>query len=215
MSKEQYRSQFRIPYELYETLKEEAELNNRSINAELVQALQDNFKPQLWKQSERRKLELLNEYVQWCNRKGKNHRESESEFRERYLASYEGCCVTHTGLEDGISPVSGVADFDPMHLGQMYGIWLVERPIRFPILADTEISQEIIQIREIVRAEAEKIADDFSLRTNAQLDSYTTSLEKRLAESKKNLDALIDAFSQLDSDEKNLVFKRFIERLDS
>lgn len=31
-----YRSQFRLPYSLYEKLKESAEANNRSVNAELV-----------------------------------------------------------------------------------------------------------------------------------------------------------------------------------
>lgn len=38
-----YRSQFRLPYSLYEKLKESAEANNRSVNAELVARLEIGF----------------------------------------------------------------------------------------------------------------------------------------------------------------------------
>lgn len=38
-----FRSQFRLPYELYEKLKEESEKNHRSLNAEIVARLQDSF----------------------------------------------------------------------------------------------------------------------------------------------------------------------------
>ncbi|GGW23744.1 Arc family DNA-binding protein [Vreelandella hamiltonii] len=38
-----YRSQFRLPYSLYEKLKAEAELNHRSLNAELIARLEQSF----------------------------------------------------------------------------------------------------------------------------------------------------------------------------
>lgn len=38
-----YRSQFRLPYSLYEKLKESAEANNRSVNAELAYRLEASF----------------------------------------------------------------------------------------------------------------------------------------------------------------------------
>lgn len=38
-----YRSQFRIPYNLYEQLKAAADKNNRSLNAELVSRLENSF----------------------------------------------------------------------------------------------------------------------------------------------------------------------------
>lgn len=38
-----YRSQFRLPYSLYERLKESAETNNRSVNAELIARLEHSF----------------------------------------------------------------------------------------------------------------------------------------------------------------------------
>lgn len=38
-----YRSQFRLPYELYEKLKEESEKNHRSLNAEIVARLQESL----------------------------------------------------------------------------------------------------------------------------------------------------------------------------
>ncbi|MGU8077053.1 Arc family DNA-binding protein [Burkholderia pyrrocinia] len=41
-----YRSQYRLPWALYEQLKESAEKNRRSLNAELVARLQSTF-PQL------------------------------------------------------------------------------------------------------------------------------------------------------------------------
>lgn len=43
MSQDMYRSQFRLPYPLYEELKKAAEHNHRSLNAELVSRLQSTF----------------------------------------------------------------------------------------------------------------------------------------------------------------------------
>lgn len=43
MEKDTYRSQFRMPQELYERLKTEADKNRRSVNAELVARLEDSF----------------------------------------------------------------------------------------------------------------------------------------------------------------------------
>ncbi|MDH0157362.1 Arc family DNA-binding protein [Stutzerimonas stutzeri] len=41
-----YRSQFRLPYSLYESLKEAADANRRSVNAELVARLEASFDSQ-------------------------------------------------------------------------------------------------------------------------------------------------------------------------
>ncbi|QLI80775.1 Arc family DNA-binding protein [Chitinibacter fontanus] len=41
-----YRSQFRLPWDLYEALQEQATANERSLNAELVQRLQDSLSGQ-------------------------------------------------------------------------------------------------------------------------------------------------------------------------
>lgn len=38
-----YRSQFRLPYSLYERLKAAADANRRSVNAELVARLEESF----------------------------------------------------------------------------------------------------------------------------------------------------------------------------
>lgn len=43
MEKDLYRSQFRLPQSLYEKLKDEADKNRRSVNAELVARLQASF----------------------------------------------------------------------------------------------------------------------------------------------------------------------------
>ncbi|WP_321346465.1 Arc family DNA-binding protein [Halopseudomonas oceani] len=43
MKEEIYRSQFRLPYELYEKLKEAADKSGSSVNAELVLRLQQSF----------------------------------------------------------------------------------------------------------------------------------------------------------------------------
>lgn len=40
-----YRSQFRMPYSLYEQLKASADTNHRSVNAELVARLEATFSP--------------------------------------------------------------------------------------------------------------------------------------------------------------------------
>lgn len=45
MSEDIYRSQFRMPYSLYEKIKESADANRRSVNAELVARLEESFEP--------------------------------------------------------------------------------------------------------------------------------------------------------------------------
>lgn len=43
MTNDQFRSQFRLPYPLYERLKAEAESHQRSLNAEIVARLEASF----------------------------------------------------------------------------------------------------------------------------------------------------------------------------
>jgi len=43
MKTDLYRSQFRLPYSLYESLKESADQHHRSVNAELVARLESTF----------------------------------------------------------------------------------------------------------------------------------------------------------------------------
>ncbi|MBI2306118.1 MAG: Arc family DNA-binding protein [Rhodocyclales bacterium] len=45
MTNDQHRSQYRIPYPLYERLKAEAEAQQRSVNAEIVARLEASFLP--------------------------------------------------------------------------------------------------------------------------------------------------------------------------
>lgn len=44
MTDDLYRSQFRLPYSLYERLKASADANRRSVNAELVARLEETFR---------------------------------------------------------------------------------------------------------------------------------------------------------------------------
>ena len=46
MTEDLYRSQFRLPYPLYEQLKAAADVNRRSVNAELVARLEESFSTQ-------------------------------------------------------------------------------------------------------------------------------------------------------------------------
>lgn len=45
MKDDTYRSQFRLPYELYEQLKKSSKDNHRSLNAEIVDRLQESLEP--------------------------------------------------------------------------------------------------------------------------------------------------------------------------
>lgn len=45
MSNDSFRSQFRLPGKLYDLLKESAERNGRSLNAEIVARLEASFEP--------------------------------------------------------------------------------------------------------------------------------------------------------------------------
>lgn len=50
MKNDYFRSQFRLPNELYERLKAESERNGRSLNAEIVARLEGSFEPPLAEQ---------------------------------------------------------------------------------------------------------------------------------------------------------------------
>lgn len=78
--------------------------------------------------TERRKLELVAEYADWCQHHGHDPYKSFFAFADAYAAAEIG---------DDLARVSGIDTIDPRYLSDLYGIWIVERPKRFPTLADS------------------------------------------------------------------------------
>lgn len=58
-----YRSQFRLPYSLYEQLKASADKNRRSVNAELIARLEQSFSPRTLDEVEVAKADELDREI--------------------------------------------------------------------------------------------------------------------------------------------------------
>lgn len=134
----------RFPDGMRDRLKAVAETNGRSMNAEIVQRLLDSFSDQQAVRllHERRKLELLASYVEWCNKK----RVSAAKSFIAYAAAYEEAMNVSFDLigNPEMKMISGVVGVDYTYLSELYANWIIERPGRFPELADKEKSLEVI-----------------------------------------------------------------------
>lgn len=64
MTQDTYRSQFRLPYPLYEDLKKAADHNHRSLNAEIVARLQQSFGEQTARSIQDSDLDALLDLLQ-------------------------------------------------------------------------------------------------------------------------------------------------------
>lgn len=127
MEKDIYRSQFRLPQSLYEKLKTSADSKNVSVNSELVSRLEEAFVPKGMNQiAERRKLEILSDYVAWCSQR---NIDSGSSFRA-YAAAYEDSIVNGE-IDHGIDLNAAVDQIDPKYLSELYRVWLLESSEKF------------------------------------------------------------------------------------
>lgn len=117
-----------MPQELKTQLEETAKANGRSLTAEIVARLSESFiDPPGARVNERRKLELVNSYAKWCRDTGADPFESFSSYARAYA---------DPDKIDAIDHVSWIDEVDPHYLSELYSMWVIERPQRFPILAD-------------------------------------------------------------------------------
>lgn len=150
----------RFPEGMRASIAEAAKANNRSMNAEIVARLEISFaEPDAAKANERRKLELVHSYIEWCEGKGKDPYKSFVEFARIYAEDHD---------ENELERVSSIPTVDPKYLSDLFSIWIVERPQRFPQLADRRVVAELPRFQgsiaepdPLVIAEIEKRAAEW------------------------------------------------------
>ena len=110
----------RMPAELKTQLEDIAKSSGRSVNAEIVARLSASMSgPSMRDLAERRKLELIAEYSDFCKLKGLDPMRSFTAFANAY---------------DG--EVSGITVVEIRYLSELYSTWILERPSRFHSLSD-------------------------------------------------------------------------------
>lgn len=121
-----------MPQELKTLLEETAKANGRSLTAEIVARLTESFiDPPGARVNERRKLELVNSYAKWCRDTGADPYESFSSYAQAYVAPDKIDAIDHVSFFDEV---------DPHYLSELYNMWVLERPQRFPLLADRPVA---------------------------------------------------------------------------
>lgn len=120
----------RFPEGMRARIAELAKENNRSMNAEIVARLEMSLaEPDAVRAAERRKLELVNSYVVWCRKNDRDPYKSFSSFCEAYDEDEQG---------ESLERIISIPSIDPKYLSDLFSIWIVERPSRFPELADRD-----------------------------------------------------------------------------
>lgn len=170
-SEEQERFIVRFPDGMRDRLKEAAAANNRSMNAEIVARLQESFGGiSADFGSESHKLELLNEYIEWCERAGRLPETSHLDFCKAYAQAYAG------DTSVGIRPVPGFAALDGPTISALHLVWMGTRPVLFPKLQDvkpgratealTKLSNDIAEARltSISEAKTGELIDELLRR---------------------------------------------------
>ncbi|MDE1713572.1 Arc family DNA-binding protein (plasmid) [Chromobacterium amazonense] len=121
MSKDIFRSQFRLPWDLYEQLKKSAEEAGRSLNAEIVFRLEASFSEQAPSQAqqapEMRKAELLLGYEEWVGALGlaQNSKDRFQDYCQLY--SVDG------PNEEQIERIWGIDEIEPRYLRELALAW--------------------------------------------------------------------------------------------
>lgn len=167
----------RLPRELHSKIQEAAEANGRSMNAEIVQRLQDSFSDHQTARllHERRKLELVASYVEWCDKKGLPTEKSFIAYASAYKEAMDASLDLIGNSE--MQMVSGVLSVDANYLSELYANWVIERPGRFPELADEE---KIIEVT--IRADKSVTVQDLknSLRKIDPITNSSQAMSLRL-----------------------------------
>lgn len=122
MSKDTYRSQFRLPWDLHELLKAASEESGRSLNAELVTRLEDSFREREPTQAqlapEMRKAELLLDFEEWLL-------DPESSKDEK--GSFRKYCLLYNGADPDGEQVDFVSEIDEIHPAYLHALALAWR----------------------------------------------------------------------------------------
>lgn len=123
----------RMQPELKARIEAAAETAGRSLNAEIVARLQNSLNaPSVRLIHERRKLELVAEYVEWCAREDVAPEKSFMAFAKAYAAAVTAA----PGEPTSVDAVSSIYEVDVHYLSELYANWILERPRRFPALSD-------------------------------------------------------------------------------
>lgn len=143
----------RFPEGMRDRIAELAKANNRSMNAEIIARLEMSFaEPDAAKAAERRKLELVNSYVEWCRKSERDPFRSFSSFCKAYEEDEQG---------QSVERINSIPAIDPKYLSDLFSIWIVERPTRFPALSDSRpaLFTGIGDLRSALEPDPEELAE--------------------------------------------------------
>lgn len=112
--------------ELRAALEESARESGRSLNAEIAYRLEESLRPTKPAQqaAERRKLELVMAYLDWCQAKGESPDKSYTEFCDFYNDPER----EHSAVPN----IQGIPCITPDYLSELHGVWYLEREARYP-----------------------------------------------------------------------------------
>ena len=180
----------RMQPELKAQLEAVAAASGRSMNAEIVDRLARSlYPPSIRALHERRKMELLAAYMEWCDRHNLDSRSAFSDFAMAYDSARE--VYSHPDVER----VSGLDSVDEQYLVELYATWVIERPSRFPILADEN-------------SEARRVMDFFTMVNLIQAEALKRGVKVRVSfEGDPNPSAVSDLAESLEA-MKGLIKKR-------
>jgi Arc-like DNA binding domain len=171
-----YRSQFRLPIDLYERLKILADENGTSLNAELVQQLEFAVnQPQAAKALERRKSELICEFIRWCVENGKdpNGAKQITEFCERYNGAPQILSITDlsTYSEDcsKIKRILTIENIEPRYLSNLYYVWCIETPKALGQSSNNNVAATAASITKMLAPELKSMSDEISSQVLSKL----------------------------------------------
>lgn len=130
VSRDSDKFMLRLPDGMRDLISSASREYGRSMNSEIVARLSDSLaRPELQDARERRKLEVVASYVDWCKETSTPPLEGFSTYSRAYMRAFED------GAGD-LELVSGVSYVSPQYLGELYATWIMERQTRFPVLAD-------------------------------------------------------------------------------
>lgn len=138
----------RMQPELRAALEEAARENGRSLNAEIAYRLEESLRPSKPAQqaAERRKLELVTAYLDWCQSKGETPEKSYAEFCDFYNDPERE--------HGGVPNIQGIPHITQDYLSELHGVWFLEREAPHPHQA-TDVSY----IMEVLEAKLEAKLD--------------------------------------------------------
>ena len=130
----------RMDEDLRIKLERNAALNRRSLNSEIVARLEQSCQPpDMCELEEAKKLEVVANYVDWCNR---HNADPQTSFVKYALASNSANLRDESAIVKGGFTNVGIIDYN--YLYDLYHEWIINRPNKYSSLIDDESGFNVV-----------------------------------------------------------------------